>query len=320
MHGMSVRDHGQEETCLPALCRIFSDLRRMRPDDAAAPPVVLSEDLQRDPEGTLRALCAALDVEGLDFSPKMLAWEPGPRPNIDGVWAPWWYKNTHASGGFEQIRPKPPVPMSDAIRRLVEEARPFYYLLRRHALRPLPAQEWGWAAADDDANGKRRRTHDGADATDETDAKERKETEKQSEREAKRERRELGGTHAYAADSRNADVLIGVRDGVRDTFELVWRPEAKVSVFDAGFVLGDGVWEGIRLHGGVLLFVREHIKRLYQGAKVRRCPHYAAPRTIRSNVHAVPQCRCYCVYSLNALLGVCPLAQWNVRKKKRNVV
>lgn len=39
-------------------------------------------------------------------------------------------------------------------------------------------------------------------------------------------------------------------------FELVWRPEAKVSVFDSGFMLGDGVWEGIRLHRGVLLFLQ----------------------------------------------------------------
>lgn len=39
-------------------------------------------------------------------------------------------------------------------------------------------------------------------------------------------------------------------------FSLVWRPEAKVSVLDSGFMLGDGVWEGIRLHGGVLLFAQ----------------------------------------------------------------
>ena len=39
-------------------------------------------------------------------------------------------------------------------------------------------------------------------------------------------------------------------------FELVWRPEAKVSVLDSGFMLGDGVWEGIRLHHGVLMFIQ----------------------------------------------------------------
>ncbi len=126
-----------------------------------------------------------------------------------------------------------------------------------------------------------------------------------------------GGTHAYTPDPRNADIMIGMRDGVTgatqgnscyavDTaqrlpcvalglsswpaaaaaavrctwglasqltlrsplclpmgapppagdFSLVWRPEAKVSVLDSGFMLGDGVWEGIRLHRGVLLFAQ----------------------------------------------------------------
>jgi branched-chain amino acid aminotransferase len=45
------------------------------------------------------------------------------------------------------------------------------------------------------------------------------------------------------------------------------KDEAKVSIFDAGFVLGDGVWEGLRLHKGALLFLGAHIERLYQGAK-----------------------------------------------------
>ena len=43
------------------------------------------------------------------------------------------------------------------------------------------------------------------------------------------------------------------------------RIEAKVSIFDAGFVLGDGVWEGIRLHKGGLLFLQAHLDRLYWG-------------------------------------------------------
>lgn len=45
-----------------------------------------------------------------------------------------------------------------------------------------------------------------------------------------------------------ADILVGMRDGVAGSFELVWRPQAKVSVFDSAFMLGDGVWEGIRCH------------------------------------------------------------------------
>ena len=43
--------------------------------------------------------------------------------------------------------------------------------------------------------------------------------------------------------------------------------EAKISVFDSGFILGDGVWEGIRLHHGRLAFIDKHIKRLFDGAK-----------------------------------------------------
>ena len=48
---------------------------------------------------------------------------------------------------------------------------------------------------------------------------------------------------------------------------LVPRDEARVSVFDAGFVLGDGVWEGLRLHKGALLFLDAHLDRLYDGAR-----------------------------------------------------
>jgi branched-chain amino acid aminotransferase len=47
---------------------------------------------------------------------------------------------------------------------------------------------------------------------------------------------------------------------------LLPRPEAKVSIFDGGFVVGDGVWEGLRLHHGALLFLDQHLDRLYWGA------------------------------------------------------
>ena len=69
------------------------------------------------------------------------------------------------------------------------------------------------------------------------------------------------GTHEYEDDPRNANILIHVNG------ELVHRDEAKISVFDSGFILGDGVWEGIRLHKGCLLFLHEHLRRLYEGAK-----------------------------------------------------
>ncbi len=69
----------------------------------------------------------------------------------------------------------------------------------------------------------------------------------------------MAGSQDFAADPRNADLQIYVSGA------LVPRAEAKVSVFDAGFVLGDGVWEGLRLHHGALLFLDDHLDRLYAG-------------------------------------------------------
>ena len=69
------------------------------------------------------------------------------------------------------------------------------------------------------------------------------------------------GTHDYEADPRNASVLINVND------KLTPRAEAMVSVFDSGFMLGDGVWEGLRLHKGRFAFLEAHLDRLYEGSK-----------------------------------------------------
>lgn len=69
------------------------------------------------------------------------------------------------------------------------------------------------------------------------------------------------GTHQYIDDPRNKDIVINING------ELFARSEAKISVFDSGFILGDGVWEGIRLHQGHLAFIGQHMRRLYDGAK-----------------------------------------------------
>jgi branched-chain amino acid aminotransferase len=68
------------------------------------------------------------------------------------------------------------------------------------------------------------------------------------------------GAHDIADDPRNREVLIHVNGS------LVPRGEAVVSVFDAGFVLGDGVWEGLRVHGGHPAFLDQHLDRLWEGA------------------------------------------------------
>lgn len=69
------------------------------------------------------------------------------------------------------------------------------------------------------------------------------------------------GSHDYVDDPRNSEILIYVNG------ELKPRPEATVSVFDSGFVLGDGVWEGLRIVDGHPAFLDAHLDRLYEGAQ-----------------------------------------------------
>jgi branched-chain amino acid aminotransferase len=68
------------------------------------------------------------------------------------------------------------------------------------------------------------------------------------------------GTHDHVDDPRNAEILINVNG------RLVPRADAVVSVFDAGFVLGDGVWEGLRVTDGHPGFLEQHLDRLWEGA------------------------------------------------------
>lgn len=69
------------------------------------------------------------------------------------------------------------------------------------------------------------------------------------------------GTHNALEDARNEEVLIYING------ELFPRKDAKISVFDSGYLVGDGVWEGIRLHHGKLVFLHDHLSRLWTAAK-----------------------------------------------------
>ena len=102
----------------------------------------------------------------------------------------------------------------------------------------------------------------------------------------------MKGTHEYQDDPRNAAILIDING------ELFPRDEAKVSVFDSGFVLGDGVWEGLRVHHGKIAFLDRHLERLYDGAKAldmemevtpeqlgRRLYHLLDKNDMREGVH-----------------------------------
>jgi len=71
----------------------------------------------------------------------------------------------------------------------------------------------------------------------------------------------VAGSQDIEEDPRNASVLVWLNG------RLVPRDQATVSVFDGGYIAGDGVWEGMRLHNGHLLFCDEHLDRLFLGAR-----------------------------------------------------
>ena len=72
----------------------------------------------------------------------------------------------------------------------------------------------------------------------------------------------MASTHDYEIDSRNNNIQIYI-DG-----EFFSRAEAKISVMDSGYLLGDGVWEGIRLYNNHLIHLEKHLERLYEGAEM----------------------------------------------------
>ena len=67
-------------------------------------------------------------------------------------------------------------------------------------------------------------------------------------------------SHSYISNPKNKDIFINING------ELFHRSDAKISVFDSGFLLGDGVWEGIRLHKSKLVFINDHLERLFNSA------------------------------------------------------
>ena len=71
----------------------------------------------------------------------------------------------------------------------------------------------------------------------------------------------MASTHDYEIDSRNDNIQIYI-DG-----QFFPRADAKVSVMDSGYLLGDGVWEGIRLYNNHLIHLEKHLERLYDGAE-----------------------------------------------------
>lgn len=70
----------------------------------------------------------------------------------------------------------------------------------------------------------------------------------------------IHGTHNALHDDRNENIFISING------EFFPRNEAKISVFDSGYLVGDGIWEALRLHNGVLVFLDEHLERMWAAA------------------------------------------------------
>ncbi|MCH8104799.1 MAG: aminotransferase class IV [Proteobacteria bacterium] len=91
----------------------------------------------------------------------------------------------------------------------------------------------------------------------------------------------MKGTHEYRDDPRNASILIDING------ELFPRDKAVISVFDSGFILGDGVWEGLRVHHGKIAFLDQHLERLYGGAKALDMDMPVSPQQLGERLYHV---------------------------------
>jgi len=95
-----------------------------------APPVVDAADILEDPARVLPRLCAVL---GIEYTDAMLSWPAGRRAT-DGVWAPAWYAAVEQSTGFETT-PHAAAPLTPALQRLADAARPYYESMAAQRLR-----------------------------------------------------------------------------------------------------------------------------------------------------------------------------------------
>ncbi len=114
-----------EDIGLPQQATLFKELSA-----AGNPPVVVdAAKLLQDPEGVLRRLCQHLD---LPWSPAMLSWQAGARPE-DGVWAPHWYTNVHKSTGFLPYQKKEYI-LSPKLEMIATSCAPVYAMLLAAAI------------------------------------------------------------------------------------------------------------------------------------------------------------------------------------------
>ncbi len=89
----------------------------------------------------------------------------------------------------------------------------------------------------------------------------------------------MNDTHEFVEDQRNQNILIYVNG------EFLPRHEAKISVFDSAFLVGDGFWESFRLHNGKPAFAKQHLERLKANAKMLDYPLEMSPEAILDKVY-----------------------------------
>ena len=89
----------------------------------------------------------------------------------------------------------------------------------------------------------------------------------------------MASTHDYKPDLRNENIQIYVNG------KFFKRPEASISVMDSGYLLGDGIWEGIRLYKNKLVHINEHLNRLYEGADLISMDIGVKPEELKSIIY-----------------------------------
>lgn len=118
-----------EDIGVPQMDRLDAELTALT---GAPPPVFEAEDVRADPEGILRALCAALDIP---FDQAMLSWPKG-RRQTDGVWAKHWYMAVENSTGFAPP-PGPPGELAPGLAEVAAAARSSFERLQARKLTPV---------------------------------------------------------------------------------------------------------------------------------------------------------------------------------------
>lgn len=247
--GVHNETNSSEVTGLLDLMSIYTKIRRLT---NMAPLIVDMDSLKKDPERILRAICRSLDIP---FFIEQLSWPAGPKPGLDGMWAPYWYDGVHKSTGFvsdsiaskedkETYRPSAYTALSAEQLQAYREAIPFYEMLQHQAVGQdafsrgtthCPPDRY---ASDTLESGPV--IDHGRVVTTTVDP--------------------VQPRSVSLTDPRNADILVWVGD------RLLPREYARVSVFDSSVQGGDAVWEGMRVYNGRVFMMEEHIDRLFDSA------------------------------------------------------